>query len=186
MELELDENKIQYVVIDAQPDFIDGSLGNANFKAKLGYIAEKIRDAKRPVIFTQDTHDENYANTLEGKKLPVPHCIKGTPGHKVASELTIVLTKTPIFIEKNTFGFTGWKEILGTADDIDVIYIMGTVNPICPIANAILLRAAYPNKKITVDFSGCGFMPNEVGDEFHCREATKYVLTMQQIDVING
>ena len=57
MELELDENKIQYVVIDAQPDFIDGSLGNANFKNKLGYIADKIRDAKRPVIFTQDTHD---------------------------------------------------------------------------------------------------------------------------------
>lgn len=185
MELELNENKIQYVVIDAQPDFIDGSLGNANFKAKLGYIAEKIRDAKRPVIFTQDTHDENYANTLEGKKLPVPHCIKGTPGHKVASELTSVLTKTPIFIEKNTFGFTGWKEILGTADDIDVIYIMGTVNPICPVANAIGLRALYPNKRIIVDYAGCGFMADDKGDETFCRAATKYVLNMQQIDVIN-
>lgn len=186
MELELDENKIQYVVIDAQPDFIDGSLGNANFKNKLGYIADKIRDAKRPVIFTQDTHDENYLNTLEGKKLPVPHCIKGTPGHNVASELTDVLTKTPIFIEKNTFGFTGWKEILGTADDIDVIYIMGTVNPICPVANAIGFRALYPNKRIIVDYAGCGFMADGNGDETFCREATKYVLTMQQIDVING
>lgn len=186
MELELDENKIQYVVIDAQPDFIDGSLGNANFKNKLGYIADKIRDAKRPVIFTQDTHDENYANTLEGKKLPVPHCIKGTDGHKVAKELTSVLTKTPIFIEKNTFGFTGWKEIFGTADNIDEFVIMGTVNPICPMANAILLRAAYPNKKITVDYAGCGFMADENGDETFCRAATKYVFNMQQIDVINA
>lgn len=186
MELELDENKIQYAIIDAQPDFIDGSLGNANFKAKLGYIADKIRDAKRPVIFTQDTHDENYANTLEGKKLPVPHCIKGTDGHKVAPELMSVLTQTPILIEKYTFGFTGWKEILGTAEDIDVIYIMGTVNPICPVANAIGLRALYPNKRIIVDFAGCGFMADEHGDETFCREATKYVLTMQQIEVING
>ena len=185
MELELDENKIQYVVIDAQPDFIDGSLGNANFKNRLGYIADKIRDAKRPVIFTQDTHDENYANTLEGKKLPVPHCIKGTDGHKVAKELTSVLTKTPIFIEKNTFGFTGWKEILGTADDIDVIYIMGTVNPICPVANAIGIRALYPSKRIIVDYAGCGFMADDKGDETFCRAATKYVLNMQQIDVIN-
>ena len=185
-DLGLTEDEVQYAVIDAQPDFIDGSLGNANFKAKLGYIAEKIRNAVRPVAFTQDTHDENYANTLEGKNLPVPHCIKGTPGHKVAAELLSVLTKTPILIEKYTFGFTGWKEIFGDAEDIKAFYIMGTVNPICPVANAIGMRALYPNKRIIVDFAGCGFMADENGDETFCREATKYILTMQQIEVING
>jgi nicotinamidase-related amidase len=175
----------QLIVIDMQKDFIDGALGNAGAKHAIPYVAEAIKNAERPVVFTRDTHFENYAETLEGKKLPVPHCIEGTPGHEIVPELLNATTTTPIIIDKITFGYTGWKEIFGLADDIDEFVIMGTVNPICPTANAILLRAAYPNKKITVDFSGCGFMPNEVGDEFHCREATKYVLNMQQIDVIN-
>ena len=62
---------------------------------------------------------------------------------------------------------------------------MGTVNPICPVANAIGIRALYPNKRIIVDYAGCGFMADDKGDETFCRAATKYVLNMQQIEVIN-
>ena len=68
---------------------------------------------------------------------------------------------------------------------IDEFVIYGTVNPICPFAQAVILRACYPNKKITMDFAGCGFMADENGDETKCREAVKYILKMQQIDVIN-
>ena len=75
---------------------------------------------------------------------------------------------------------------LENIEDIDEFVIMGTVNPICPTANAVILRALYPNKKITIDFAGCGFMPDDSDSETLCKEATKYVLTMQQIDIING
>lgn len=176
----------QLIVIDGQIDFDTGALPNPNFHSKLGYVSDAITNAELPVVYTEDTHDKDYMETLEGKKLPVPHCIKGTEGHKIIPALLNAATKTPIIVEKNTFGYTGWKEIFGTADNIDEFVIMGTVNPICPMANAILLRAAYPNKKITVDYAGCGFMADENGDETFCRAATKYVLTMQQIDVINA
>lgn len=175
----------QLIIIDGQIDFDTGALPNPNFHAKLGYVCDAITNAELSVVYTADTHDKDYMETLEGKKLPVPHCIKGTEGHKIIPALLNAATKTPIIVEKNTFGYTGWKEIFGTAYNIDEFVIMGTVNPICPTANAILLRAAYPNKKITVDYAGCGFMADENGDETKCREAVKYILKMQQIDVIN-
>jgi hypothetical protein len=88
--------------------------------------------------------------------------------------------KTPIVIDKITFGYLDWKNIFGMADDIDEFVIMGTVNPICPTANAIILRATYPNKKITMDFAGCGFMDEQD------KELVKRLMAMQQIEVING
>lgn len=175
----------QEICVDWQEDFETGALANPALKERREAAKNRIRNAERPVIYTLDTHDENYMNTLEGQKLPVPHCIKGTPGHKIVQELLDASTQTPIFVEKNTFGYLDWKKILGDAEDIDEIVIWGTVNPICPVAQAVILRALYPNKKITVDFAACGFMADEKGDETFCREATKYVLTMQQIDVIN-
>jgi nicotinamidase-related amidase len=71
----------QLIVIDMQKDFIDGALGNEGAKNAIPYVAEAIKNAERPVVFTRDTHYENYMETLEGKNLPVPHCIVGTPGH---------------------------------------------------------------------------------------------------------
>lgn len=175
----------QLIVIDAQKDFIDGALPNPMFKSRLDYVATAISNAERKVVFTRDTHFNNYMETLEGKNLPVPHCIQGTPGHEIDKTLLGATKDEPIVVDKFTFGFTDWKDIFGDAEDIDEFVIMGTVNPICSSANAVILRALYPNKKITIDFAGCGFMTDEKGDETFCREATKYVLTMQQIDVIN-
>lgn len=175
----------QEICVDGQDDFINGALPNPNFEKKLGYVANRIRNAERPVAFTKDKHYKNYLETLEGKNLPVPHCIEGTPGFEIAKELLNACTKTPIIVEKETFGYIDWKEIFGLAEDIDEFVIYGTVNPICPFAQAIIIRACYPNKKVTMDFAGCGFMPDENGDETKCREAVKYILKMQQIDVIN-
>lgn len=176
----------QLIVIDAQKDFIDGALPNPGFKSRLDYVAKAISNAERKVVFTRDTHFNNYMETLEGQKLPVPHCIQGTPGHEIDKILLNATKDEPIVVDKFTFGFTGWKDIFGDAEDIDEFVIMGTVNPICPTANAVILRALYPNKKITIDFAGCGFMPDDSDSETLCKEATRYVLTMQQIDIING
>lgn len=170
----------QLIVIDMQKDFIDGALGNEGAKNAIPYVADAIKNAERPVVFTRDTHYENYMETLEGKNLPVPHCIVGTPGHEIVPELMQSTNKTPIVIDKITFGYLDWKNIFGMADDIDEFVIMGTVNPICPTANAIILRATYPNKKITMDFAGCGFMDEQD------KELVKRLMAMQQIEVING
>ena len=175
----------QEVCVDWQVDFETGALANPALKTRREAGINRIKNAERPVVFTLDTHDENYMNTLEGQKLPVPHCIKGTPGHKIVQELLDACTQTPIFVEKNTFGYTDWKKIFGDAKDIDEFVIWGTVNPICPTAQAVIIRALYPNKKVTVDYAACGFMADENGDETFCRKATKYVLNQQQIDVIN-
>lgn len=177
--------KTQVIGIDNQIDFITGSLPNPAFAEKLGYCAEILKKAILPPVLTADTHDKNYMETLEGKKLPVYHCIKGTAGWEQHPIIMNACNKTPIIVEKTTFGYDKWKEIFGLAEDIDEFYIFGTVNPICPTANAIGMRMAYPNKRIIVDFAGCGFMGNTPEEIEFCKKATKYVLNMQQIDVIN-
>lgn len=162
-----------------QKDFVTGVLANEGAKAAIPLIVEKIQNAERPVIFTRDTHFENYMETMEGKKLPVPHCIEGTDGHKIVPEL-LAVAKYPVIVDKYTFGYTHWNEVIGMPElnGIDEIEIVGTVNPICPLANAIIIRAFYPNMKITMDLNACGFMADE-DKEVVCR-----VLAMQQIDVI--
>ena len=185
IQTETPKERQKEICVDGQVDFVTGTLPNHNFEKKLGYVANRIHNAIRPVVFTKDKHYSNYMETLEGKNLPVPHCIVGTPGFEIVNELLNACIKTPIIVEKETFGYTDWKEILGLAEDIDEFVIYGTVNPICPFAQAVILRACYPNKKITMDFAGCGFMADENGDETKCREAVKYILKMQQIDVIN-
>lgn len=169
----------QLIVIDMQNDFVTGVLANEGAKAAIPLIAEKIQNAERPVIFTCDTHFENYMETMEGKKLPVPHCIEGTDGHKIVPEL-IAIAKNPIIVDKYTFGYTNWNEVIGMPElnGVDEIEIVGTVNPICPIANAIILRAFYPNLKITMDLNACGFMAAED------KEVVRRVLTMQQIEFV--
>ena len=83
----------QLIVIDGQIDFDTGALPNPNFHAKLGYVSDAITNAELPVVYTADTHDKDYMETLEGKKLPVPHCIKGTEGHKIIPALLNAATK---------------------------------------------------------------------------------------------
>lgn len=175
----------QIIGVDNQIDFETGALPNPKFVETLEYRVNLCKNAERPVVLTADTHTEEYMETLEGKKLQVPHCIKGTEGWK-QTQAILNACKNPIIVEKTTFGYDKWKEIFGLAEDIDEFYIFGTVMPICPMAQAIGLRMAYPNKRIVVDFAGCGFMADENGDETFCRAATKYVLNMQQIDVINA
>lgn len=71
------------IVVDMQRDFVSGALGSEQARAIVSAVAARIQQAKAEntqVVFTLDTHEENYMNTREGRFLPVPHCIRNTPG----------------------------------------------------------------------------------------------------------
>ena len=121
------------IVVDMQKDFVTGALASAEAQAILPEVMAKISEydrAGKEIIFTRDTHGEDYMQTNEGKHLPVPHCIKGTDGWQICSELTDGVTSEYKTVDKPTFGFLGWKDVLAseTADGSDLdIEMIGRV-----------------------------------------------------------
>lgn len=148
------------IVVDMQNDFVTGALGSEDAQKILPGVRAKIdayhkEDAE--VIFTRDTHGEDYMQTNEGKHLPVPHCIKGTDGWQICSELTDGVTSEYKTVDKPTFGFLGWKDVLAseTADGSDLdIEMIGVCTDICVVSNALILKALYPEATVRVD-AGC-------------------------------
>lgn len=143
------------VVIDMQNDFIDGALGTPEAVAIVEKVRAKTEEYKKagyPVIYTRDTHPESYAETLEGKNLPVPHCIKGTKGWEITEKL---VTEGCKIIDKPTFGSTELGEYVRGFKDIEEIELVGLCTDICVISNALLIKANLPETKITVDSSCC-------------------------------
>ncbi len=139
------------IVIDMQNDFVTGSLGNKEAQAIVSGVQTKIKeyaDRGDRVIFTRDTHGENYLDTPEGKKLPVKHCIKDTDGWQIVSGLEI---KQCEYVDKPTFGWLGWD---GFCED-DELELIGVCTDICVVSNALILKAKYPNAVISVDASCC-------------------------------
>ena len=139
------------IVVDMQNDFVTGSLGSAAAQAIIPQIQSKIKEYQeqgQDVIFTRDTHYDNYMDTFEGKNLPVPHCIKGTAGWEVIPELEDPKCQ---HIDKETFGYSGW-ESFGQYNEFE---LCGVCTDICVVSNALALRMFYPNKEITVDASCC-------------------------------
>lgn len=142
------------VVVDMQKDFIDGSLGTEEARAIVPRVAEKIREyqaAGNEVVFTLDTHGEDYLNTQEGKKLPVIHCVKDTAGWELDKALEKFQGKR---FEKPSFGS---KDLAAWAaeEGFDEIELIGLCTDICVISNALLLKAYLPETEITVDGSCC-------------------------------
>ena len=141
------------IVVDMQNDFISGSLGSAHAQAIVQNVVKKVKNFDGEIIFTRDTHGEEYMQTQEGKKLPVPHCVKGTKGWQVCDELQ-PFVKTAV--DKITFGSIDLPQILeGYNTPIDEIELCGLCTDICVISNAMLLKAYFPETKITVDSSCC-------------------------------
>lgn len=143
------------IVVDMQNDFIDGALGTKEAQAIVPAVREKINSFEGTVIFTKDTHGEDYLKTREGKFLPVEHCIKGTPGHDISAELD---TGNNTVIEKPTFGSTVLAEMLKSADEkekIGKITLIGLCTDICVISNAMLIKAYLPETDIEIDSSCC-------------------------------
>ena len=132
------------IVIDVQNDFVTGALGTKQAVAILPNLKSKIDAgiaAGDEIIFTRDTHGADYADTNEGRHLPVPHCIKGTEGWQVVREID---RPDCVHIDKPTFGYTDWAALLG-----------GRETDICVISNALILKALFPEIDITVDADCC-------------------------------
>ena len=144
------------LVIDMQNDFIDGTLGTPEAVAIVPKVREKIRSFDGTVLFTRDTHGENYMETQEGKNLPVPHCIRGTDGWQIRPELEELRVTEPI--DKGTFGSDELGKILRDLNDEDpigIITVIGLCTDICVISNALLAKAFLPEVPIEVDASCC-------------------------------
>ena len=182
-------------LIDLQSDFIDGVLGTPEAVAIVPRVVEKLKKTdmrETLVLFTKDTHYDDYLDTLEGKMLPVPHCIENTSGWSINKEISSVFDNTvsklacstdkikKSRIYKNTFGSDDLRDFLVVhKDDIKEVEFCGLCTSICVLSNAIMTRQTLPNTKIVVDASCCACVTPE--SHIHALEAMK----MCQIEVVN-
>ena len=165
------------VVVDMQNDFIDGALGTPEAQKIVPYVKEVIEHFDGKVLFTRDTHFDNYMDTQEGRNLPVPHCIKGTPGWEIRSELE-ALRNTPA-IDKLTFGSSELPQVLAEEENIESITFVGLCTDICVISNAMVTKAFFPEVPIIVDAQACA----GVTPESHKNALS--AMKMCQITVVN-
>ena len=153
------------IVVDMQKDFVDGALGTAEALAIVPKVAEKIRQFDGEIFATLDTHFDDYMNTMEGKKLPVVHCVKETEGWQLDRTVMQVLSEkgyTPV--EKLTFGSTALPELIRKAagEEVFTIELIGLCTDICVVSNALLLKAHFPECDISVDAACCAGVTPEL------------------------
>lgn len=174
----MNEKARYLIVVDMQKDFVSGPLGSAEARAAVPLIEAKIKSGDYDdIFFTFDTHFSDYDNTLEGKKLPVKHCIKGTDGWNSALDHTGFNAHNTV--EKYTFGFTGWASKLPCEENIESIEIVGVCTDICVVSNALIIKAQFPNTRISVDAACCA------GTSPEAHKAALTVMKSCHIDVIN-
>lgn len=143
------------IVVDYQKDFVSGSLGFPEAEKLDEKIAAKIEACLHEggdLVFTFDTHGTDYLETLEGKNLPVVHCIKGSDGWELYGRTGDYLQKAAAVIEKEAFGSLPLGELLkkGQYDEVELV---GLVSSICVISNAVIAKAALPKAQVMVDAS---------------------------------
>lgn len=169
------------VVVDMQNDFVDGALGTKEAFGIVENVVSKIENFEGKIFATLDTHQNNYMETSEGKKLPVPHCIRMTNGWLLNEKVRTALSdKDYKIVEKKTFGSTKLvKKIqkIKKNDDMEIEFV-GLCTDICVVSNVLLLKAYFPEMKMTVDASCCA----GVTPESH--KAALETMKMCQIDII--
>ncbi len=141
------------IVVDMQRDFIDGALGFEQAFDVIEPIKEKILIAREEgieVIFTQDTHHENYLNTEEGKNLPVEHCVEGHVGHEIYPEIQPLIRTSDKIFKKPTFPSLELGNYLKN-QAFEEVELCGLVSNICVLSNAVIVKAALDNAHIIVD-----------------------------------
>ena len=169
------------IVVDMQKDFVDGSLGTPEAQAIIPDAVKEIDDFDGEIFATFDTHFDDYLNTAEGRKLPVVHCVKNTPGWQLNDDIAAALNRrgcTPV--EKLTFGSTELPELIaeraeGEAFEIELI---GLCTDICVVSNALLLKAHFPEMRIAVKAACCA----GVTPALH--EAALQTMASCQIDIL--
>lgn len=152
------------LVVDMQNDFITGSLGTSEAVSIVSNVVNRIKSAldnNEDLYFTLDTHHDDYLNTMEGKHLPVVHCVEGTSGHELANEIKPYVDKAKKVFIKNGFGYVGIDKELS---DYDEITIIGLCTDICVITQAILLKAGLKNTEIYVDEKCCAGVTKDLHD----------------------
>lgn len=145
------------IVVDMQNDFIDGALGTKEAVAIVPKVIDKIKNFDGKVLATKDTHEANYLQTQEGRNLPVEHCIRGTNGWELHSEIASLIEDEAF--EKSTFGSRCLAKVLKSYNDrdekIESITLVGLCTDICVISNAMVLKAFLPEVEIIVDAACC-------------------------------
>lgn len=177
------------VVVDMQHDFINGVLGNDMTKDVLPKVVKKLKETGKDydcIFFTRDVHYNNYMDTLEGQKLPVPHCISKTEGAKIPEELWNVVEelrkegKFVSVVNKHTFGSKNLMEELYKIKGKEFIEFCGVCTDICVVSNAIGARMSFPNTIIKVDAECCA------GTTFENHKSALRTMASCQIDIINN
>ena len=169
------------IVVDMQKDFVDGSLGSREAEGIVENAALKIRKFDGKIFVTLDTHAADYLETAEGKKLPVPHCIKGTDGWRLTPRVLEALSeKGYTAVEKNTFGSVELAEKVKAFAGTEALTIelIGLCTDICVVSNALLLKAYLPEARICVDAGCCAGVTAET------HKAAIETMKMCQIEVI--
>ena len=149
-----------FIVIDMQNDFCTGALANKEAVAIIPRIKEELQKARAEgsnIIFTRDTHSEDYLKTGEGKHLPVPHCVKDTEGWQIVPELMEETDENTLFIDKTHFGYNGWEEFIKEGDEV---VICGTCTDICVVSNSLALKAI-EGVEVTVIADCCAGLTKE-------------------------
>lgn len=176
------------VIVDMQTDFVNGVLGNDMTKAVLPKIVEKLKchyNEYDAIYMTRDIHFDNYLDTLEGKKLPVPHCMRNGTGKNIVKELWDVVKelrekrKFVRVVDKHTFASKELIDYLSATCGVnDEIELCGVCTDICVVSNAICLRAELPNTVIKVDGNCCA------GTSMEAHNAALMTIKSCQIDII--
>lgn len=162
------------IVVDMQNDFIDMALGTKQAVEIVPRVKKKIDEYINngcEVIFTRDTHADNYLDTPEGKKLPVVHCVKGTRGWEIADGLYVDGCK---IIDKPNFGWDKWNE-----EDFEEVELVGLCTDICVVSNALIIKAMFPNSRVSVDSSCCAGVTQD------SHNAALKTMQMCQIDILS-
>ena len=156
-----------------QNDFIDMALGTKEALDIVPRVKAKIDEYVKnggEIIFTRDTHEENYLETNEGKHLPVAHCIKGTKGWEIADGLYVEGAR---IIDKPNFGWEKWNE-----ENFEEVELVGLCTDICVVSNALIIKAQHPEIKVSVDPKCCAGVTPESHD------AALKTMAMCQIEIL--
>lgn len=146
------------IVVDMQNDFVDGALGTKEAQAIVDKVVDKIENFDGEIIVTLDTHYDHYLHTIEGKKLPVVHCIRETEGWQLNKKVAAAVDKKGYTVyEKFTFGAKGLPQTIinKVQGDDFTIELIGLCTDICVVSNALLLKAHFYDREIYVDSSCC-------------------------------
>ena len=161
------------IVVDMQNDFVDMALGTKEAVAIVPKVKKKIQEYVQngdEIIFTRDTHFEDYLQTAEGKKLPVEHCIKDSKGWQIVDGLYVDGCKV---IDKPNFGWPNWRE-----EHLEDVEMIGLCTDICVVSNALIIKAAFPDASVKVDSACCA------GVTVETHEAALKTMAMCQVEII--